>query len=329
MLESKTWGYKSYRDHLAERFPGMVIRKCCLNAGFSCPNLDGTVARGGCTYCNNQGFVPGDLGQKKLISQWHRGRAALRRRYRRVDGFIAYFQAYSNTHRPLHELVDLYDDIPEVLEECVGMSISTRPDCLDREKINYFDDLGKKTFLTMEMGLQSDRDECLALTNRGHDTRAFFETLELMGAKSFDICVHVILGLPKEGADAPERMGRLLSTLPIQSVKVHNLHIMSGTSMAQSFKRGELRAMEREEYLSGVTRLIQELRPDQCCQRVLADAPDHTLLSGRWCQKKQDFLPELKAMLSKNGDVDEVLESTSHGESRCAPYRAEKKVVSY
>ena len=294
-----TWGYRSYREYLNIRFPGRVIRKLCLNAGFSCPNLDGRVSTGGCSYCNNQGFVPKNTGKNHLLEQWDAGREALRRRYRKVDGFIAYFQAFSNTYGPMERLRNLYDQAHLKYPECCGLSISTRPDCINAEVVALFEELGQQTFTTLEIGLQSDRDELLKLTNRGHDVADFMRALDLAAYKNFDLCVHFILGLPGEGEDAPERMGKLASQWPIRSVKIHNLHIMKGTEMAKQFEQGQILGIEREAYLDAVARFVNQLRPDQYCQRVLADAPSQVLLSGAWCQKKQSFLPDLGLRLAQ------------------------------
>jgi uncharacterized protein len=307
LSDTGAWGYRSYREYLQLRFPQQVIRKLCLNAGFSCPNLDGRVSYGGCTYCNNQGFVPKNTGKNHLMEQWDAGRIALRRRYGSIDGFIAYFQAFSNTYGPLEQLQTLYSGIHLKYPECVGLSISTRPDCIFPETVQLLEHLGDQTFTTLELGLQSDRDELLKLTNRGHNVKAFMDAIELVAHKNFDICVHFILGLPGEDHDAPERMGKLAAQLPIKSVKIHNLHIMRGTEMATQFQKGQLQAIGKTEYLEALARFVHQLRPDQYCQRVLADAPNHVLLSGAWCQKKQAFLPELQSALASNFDTSSPL----------------------
>ena len=292
---SSPWGYRSYRDYLAQRFPGKVVRKLCLEAGFSCPNLDGTLGIGGCTFCNNRGFVPDAKGRKDLREQWERGKEKLRQRHGEIDGFIAYFQAFSNTHGPVEKLKGLYGGAMEGFDECWGMSISTRPDCLAEGVPEFLEELGKRTFLTVELGLQSDRDEVLKNINRGHDVACFDRAVNDLGNRSFDLCVHVMLGLPGEGDDAPERMGQKLASLPVRSLKVHNLHIMRGTAMAKDFEEGRLLPLSKEAYLDGLRRLIAELRPDQFCQRVIADAPDRLLLGDSWCQDKQAFLKDLGA----------------------------------
>ena len=284
------WGYRSYRQHLAERFPGRHIRKVCLQAGFTCPNLDGTVARGGCAYCDNAAFAPGLGGTPDLLAQWERGRAALVRRHRRVDGFIAYFQAFTNTHAPAERLRRLYDGVAERLPGCVGVSIGTRPDALPPATVAVLRDLARQTFLTVEIGLQSDRDDLLRAMNRGHDLACFRDAIARTDHQGFERCVHVILGLPGEGADAPERLGDLLAGLAVESVKIHNLHAIRGTAWGRAFAADLLPVPGLDAHVDAAVRLIRRLRPDQAVQRLVADAPDRLLLSDPWCQDKPGVL---------------------------------------
>jgi radical SAM protein (TIGR01212 family) len=297
MAGTGAWGYRSYREHLADRFPGRRIRKLCLQAGFTCPNLDGTVARGGCAWCDNAGFSPG-LGLPTLERQWERGRDALRRRHRRVDGFIAYLQSFSNTHAPVEALAPLFARFPAEFPECVGLSIGTRPDCLPDPVVDLLADTAQRTFLTVEMGLQSDRDAVLRRMNRGHGVGQYLDAVGRCSGRGFELCTHVILGLPGEGADAPERLGALLASQPVQSVKIHNLHVMRGTAL----ERMGLPEMPRDAYLDAAARLIARLRPDQAVQRVVADAPDTLLVSSPWCHDKQGALKSLAARLAGAAD---------------------------
>jgi len=288
------WGYRSYREHLSRHFPGRSIRKLCLQAGFSCPNIDGARGRGGCAYCNNDGFAP-KVGAADLRQQWDQGRDYLRHRYRRVDGFIAYFQSFSNTYAPLRRLRDLYDPLPTALPECVGVSISTRPDCVPDPVLDLVAELSQRCYTCLELGLQSDRDALLRSMNRGHSVEEFLDAVARAADRKIECCAHVILGLPGEDEQTPERLGALLASLPVASIKIHNFHVMRGSALARAPQR--FPAPDRERYLDLAARLIARLRPDQCLQRVLADAPDHILLSGAWCHDKQDFLRRLQARL--------------------------------
>lgn len=298
-----TWGYRSYREHLADRFGAARIRKLCLHAGFTCPNRDGTAGLGGCTYCDNAGFAPALDRSADLRRQWDAGRAFLRRRHRRVDGFIAYFQSFSNTYAPVDELRRLYDRVPDDYPECVGLSLGTRPDCLPDAVLGYLEELGRRLFLTVELGLQSDRDAVLRRTNRGHDVACFHDAVRRAAGRGFELCAHVILGFPGEGDDAPERLGDLLADLPVQSVKIHNLHVMRGTALARQHALGLLPVPDRDRYLDATVRLIARLRPDQAVQRLIADAPDRLLVAPAWCHDKQGFLAGMAAGLSSRGAV--------------------------
>ena len=288
-----SWGFRSYREHLAGRFPGRRIRKLCLQAGFTCPNLDGTVALGGCAWCDNAGFSPG-LDLPSLEAQWEHGRTALRRRHRRVDGFLAYLQSFSNTHAPVEVLAPLYARFPDGFPECVGVAIGTRPDCLPEAVIGLLAATAQRTFLTVEIGLQSDRDAVLARMNRGHSVAQYLDAVARCAGRGFELCTHVMLGLPGEGADAPERLGDLLAAQPVQSVKIHNLHVMRGTVL----ERLRLPELARDAYIEAAARLIARLRPDQAVQRVVADAPDALLASAPWCHDKQGVLAEVRLALA-------------------------------
>ena len=293
-----TWGYRSFREYLARRFPGRRIRKLCLHAGFTCPNIDGRVARGGCSYCNNEGFAPRLCSAGDLRRQWDRGRAAPRRRHRRVDGFIAYFQSFSGTYADLASLRRIYDPVPAAYPECVGLAIGTRPDCVADPVLDYCAGLAARLpHFSLELGLQSDRDAVLRTLNRGHDVACFLDAVDRAARRAIPLCAHVILGLPGEGADAPERLGRLLSRLPVRFVKVHNFHVMRDTPLERAYLRGDLRAPPAAAYIAMVTRLIAELRDDQYLERVIADAPAHILRSGAWCHDKQAILQRMRVAL--------------------------------
>lgn len=291
------WGYNSYRQYLEKRFPGQVIRKLCLNAGFTCPNIDGRVAKGGCTYCNNDGFVPSLADHSDILDQWDRGRLFLRRRFRKVHGFIAYFQAFSNTYAPVENLRRLYEGVHLKLPECVGLSISTRPDCVAEDVLQLLEELAKDTFLTLELGIQTDNDAILKKINRAHSAEVGVDAVHRAAGRGFDICGHFILGLKGESEDTPSRLGRMAASLPLNSVKIHNLHIMKDTMMHRQYLKGQIDVINKNEYLDAVKAFIHELRPDQVVQRSLADAPDRLLASGKWCQNKQAFLKDLKRCL--------------------------------
>ena len=235
-----------------------------------------------------------------LRRQWDLGRRFLRRRYRRVDGFIAYFQAFSNTHAALPQLQALYDPLPAAWPECVGLAIGTRPDCLPPATIDYLAEVAQRLPLSVEVGLQSDRNSVLASMNRGHDRACFEQAIGRLDAANIESGAHVILGLPGEGADAPERLGRYPAALPITTVKVHNLHFVRGTHWGRAWQEGQMVAMGRQEYVASVARFLAELRPDQAVQRVLGDAPDKLLLTGSWCRRKQDFLTHLAGGIAQH-----------------------------
>lgn len=232
------------------------------------------------------------------------GRERLRHRHGRVDAFIAYFQAFSNTYATPERLRELYEPLPDSLPECVGIAVGTRPDCVPEAALRVIEATARRTFVTLELGLQSDRDDVLRALGRGHDVACFLDAVGRSAGRGFELCMHVMLGVPGEGDDAGDRLGRLAASLPVQSVKAHNLHVVRGTAMAREWTRGALATPSRSAYLDKVIDLARGLRPDQSLQRVVADAPSRLLLSEPWCHDKQSFLADLAARLTGSAAVN-------------------------
>lgn len=286
---------------MARGFSGYRIRKVTLNGGFTCPNLDGTKARGGCTFCDNRSFSPSagdrsmDIGEqlRKGIGYW-RSRS-VNRGSGREDRFIAYFQTYSGTYAPVERLRSLYMQAlahPGV----IGISIGTRPDCITPEIADLLEEIGRRTFLTLELGLQSAHDESLIRINRAHGFREFAEAMDLCSGRGFDLCVHLILGLPGEMRWHFRSTARAIGRWRFQSIKIHPLHAVKGTELGRQYLRGEYRPLRQEEYVSALVDVLERLPIDVGIQRFTGDAPAAMLLAPTWCSLKTDIQ---KAMLSE------------------------------
>ena len=216
--------YNSYNIYLKNIY-GERIQKVTVDAGFTCPNRDGTVASGGCTYCNNESFNPGYNDPTKSISQQiDEGTEFLTRRYN-VEKFIVYFQPYSNTYASLDKLKQLYEEALSV-PGVVGLTIGTRPDCVNKEKINYLETLAKSYDITLEYGLESIYDQTLKKINRGHNYQSYLDALELTSGRGIKICTHIILGFPWENIDQWLVEAETLSELNFDFLKIHQLHIV-------------------------------------------------------------------------------------------------------
>ena len=278
--------YTPYSAVLKKKgFAGMKIRKVTLNGGFTCPNLDGTKARGGCTFCDNRGFSPsaGDRAVS-IPDQLEKGMAYQRSRLG-ADRFIAYFQPFSGTYAPVARLHKLYC---EALEhpDVVGLAIGTRPDCIDSGIADLLEEIGKTTYLSLEIGLQSAHDESLLRINRAHGFREFSDAMDLCAGRGFDICIHVILGLPGETPAHFRATALALGGWRFHSVKIHPLHVVRGTVLASQYQRGEYAPLEQREYVCGLVDFLERIPPDVGVQRFTADAPNDMLLAPFWCRQK-------------------------------------------
>jgi radical SAM protein (TIGR01212 family) len=286
--------YYAYNYYLRQRF-GRRVQKVSIDAGFTCPNVDGSVARGGCTFCDNRSFSPSRrsprMSPRDVLGQIAEGIRRLKWRYD-VDRFIAYFQPATNTYAPVEELRPLFEAAighPDV----VGLAIGTRPDCVPDDVLELLEDLASRTYLSVEYGLQTIHDRSLDWMNRGHHYDAFLDAIERSRGRGFEICAHVILGLPGESHEDMLATGREVARLRLDSVKIHNLYAVHDTPLAEQVARGEVRLMERDEYIDVLVDFLELLPPEMIVERVSGDAPPDYFIGPAWCLDK----PALRAAL--------------------------------
>lgn len=287
--------YYSFGHYLRRRF-GCRVHKITLHAGMTCPNRDGTHGRGGCTFCNNTGFSPNTRVDAATIrAQMLAGMESVRRRVR-ANRFIAYFQAYSNTHAPVEFLAALYDEAwcsPEV----VGMSVGTRPDCIDKAKVDLLAGYTQRGEVWVEYGLQSAHDVTLQAINRCHTYEDFERAIKMTAGRGIRICTHTVLGLPGETREMMLETHRRVAALPIDGIKIHLLHIMRDTVMERQYRRGEIPLLSREEYVGLVCDVLELLPPSMVIQRMHADAPADVLVAPDWCLDKSGVLNDIRQEL--------------------------------
>ncbi len=288
--------YNSFGALLREKF-GCRVYKVIVDAGFTCPNRDGTVAVGGCTYCNNDAFRPQAVDRLKPISdQVGEGIGYLRRRYR-ARRFIVYFQPYSNTYAPLERLIPLYEsalDHPDV----VGLAVGTRADCVDDAKIAWFEDVARRRFVSLEYGLESIHDETLSRINRGHDFACWRDAVERTRNRGIGICAHLILGFPWETHAQMLAMAETVSRAGIDFLKLHHLHVVRHTTMGREFQREPFPLLEFDEYVDLVVDFLERLRPEVALQRLFGLAPDEELLAPRWGKSKAEMQHAIEKRLA-------------------------------
>lgn len=281
--------FNAYAQYFQNVFGGRV-QKVTVDAGFTCPNRDGSKGRGGCTYCNNDAFNPSYCSPEKSIKQQIlEGIEFHKNRYRRAEKFLAYFQAYSNTYDTVENLKRRYDQALEI-ESVVGLVIGTRPDCIDEEKLKYFADVAKTHYVILEYGLESCYDESLKRINRGHTFRESVDALELTASYGLKTGAHIIFGLPGETRQMMIDEAKILSALPINTLKLHQLQIVKGTAMAKDYQDHPegYSFFELEDYIDLVIRFLERLSPDIVMERFAGEVPPRFLAGPRWSDLRYD-----------------------------------------
>lgn len=289
--------YHTFNEHLRERFGGKII-KVSLDAGFTCPNRDGTLGIGGCVYCSERGS--GDFaGEQKLSipEQFVQVKEQMKKKWPTAR-YIAYFQAYTNTYAPMMRLREAYEEALAE-ENVVGLSISTRPDCLPDDVLDYLAELNRRTYLWVELGLQSIHDRTLAWIGRGHNYGQFLHGLEQLHARGIRVCAHVILGLPGETKAEMLATSQAVAKLPLEGIKIHLLHVLRGTRLATIYEQEPFHLMTKKEYVSLVVDILELLPPEMVIHRLTGDGPPNDLIGPLWSRKKWEVLNAIDAELER------------------------------
>jgi len=252
--------YHTFNEHMRERLGGKIF-KVSLDAGFTCPNRDGKLGIAGCVYCSERGS--GDFAGDKRLSisgQFIEVKERMKKKWPNAQ-YIAYFQAYSNTYATVKRLREVYEEALAE-EKVVGLSISTRPDCLPKDVLSYLVELNKKTYLWVELGLQSSHDRTLEWIGRGHDYAQFLKGFEQLHSREIRVCVHIILGLPGETKADMMETAQAVAKLPLEGIKIHLLHVLRGTPLATIFEHKPFDLMTKEEYVTLVVDILEILPPE-------------------------------------------------------------------
>ncbi|MBE6228418.1 MAG: TIGR01212 family radical SAM protein [Bacteroidales bacterium] len=275
--------YNSFVGYFKRKY-GERLQKIVLDAGFTCPNRDGKVGRGGCTYCDNATFHPSySTAGKSLHQQLDEGIEFHKVRYRTTEHYLAYFQSFSNTYAPLERLKELYEEAlahPQV----VGLVIGTRPDCVDEQKLDYLAELAKSHVVIVEYGIESCYDSTLARINRGHDFETARRAVQMTAERGIDVGVHFILGLPGETKEMMLDACSMINDLPIRSVKFHQLQIVKGTRMEKEFAEcpEDFEKFSLDEYLDFFVDILERLRPTLSIERFVGEVPPRFVNETPW-----------------------------------------------
>ncbi len=276
--------YYSLNSHLRKRF-GVRVQKITVDAGFTCPNRDGKISYGGCIYCNETGSGSGAFSKGISITrQIESAKPGLIIRYK-AEKFLIYFQAFSNTSAPVERLAEVYGEALAP-DNVVGLSIGTRPDCIDEEKIALISRLAENRLIWMEYGLQSAHNRTLDLINRGHDFACFQNAVRMTQNNGIMICAHVILGLPGETRDDMMETAEKLADLNIDGVKLHLLYAIKGTPLAKMYGEGKFKCLEMQEYADLVCDFLERIPKNAVVHRLTSDPHATELVAPMWAMEK-------------------------------------------
>ncbi len=301
--------YSSYGEWLRKRF-GLRVHKVSVDGGFTCPNRDGAVAWGGCTYCNNDSFRGHGTGPAVPVeTQLREGIGYLVQRFR-AERFLVYWQNYTNTYAAVDVLERKFRTALEVDSRIVGMTVGTRPDCVEDGKLEMLKEVAAGRYLCVELGMESTSDDTLRRINRGHDFACFLDAARRVRRAGIDLCVHVIIGFPWE--DRSQWLGypALLKELDVGFVKFHHLHVVRGTRLALEYERAPFPVFGEREWVELVCDLLERLDPGIVVQRLFGWAPAAELIAPRWGWSRARMLAEIERELARRdtrqGDRPEV-----------------------
>ena len=307
--------FNPFSDELKRQF-GCRVQRISVDAGFSCPNRDGSLDTEGCIFCGGHGSGShGIMRNLPIAEQIEDGKEVMRRKYK-AEKFMAYFQAFSNTHAPVEKLRYLYDEAISVAD-VVGLIVATRPDCLPDSVLDYLQDLSHVTYLWLEVGMQSIYDRSLELLNRKHDYSCTVDAIQRAKSRGVRVCAHVILGLPGESLDEMLAMADQLNRLGVDGVKLHLLHVMKGTRLAEMYGRGEITVLDRDGYAGLVCDFLELLDPRILIHRLTGDGGHDNLVAPLWSLKKFEILnlidAELERRGTRQGSKSKTYETQSNG----------------
>ena len=277
---------------------GERVHKIAIDAAFTCPNRDGSKGRGGCTFCNNVSFSPSGRNPPGISEQIAAGRQVIRKRTG-AKKYIAYFQAYTNTYADISLLKALYDEA--LLEpDVIGLAVGTRPDCVPDPVLDLLAAYHRQGYeVWLELGLQSAFDESLARVNRGHGFAEYVAAVTGARARGLQVCTHLIIGMPGENGEHCRKTLERVLDLGVDGLKLHPLHVVKGTQLANEWRRGEYRPLLLDEYVETAAHLIRQTPPDIIFHRVTGTASERILLAPEWCSKKWLVLNRITAALRR------------------------------
>ena len=289
--------YNDFGTWIRTRFP-FKVQKISIDAGFTCPNRDGQTGTGGCTYCDNRTFNPTYCDRRKTVSeQLEEGKAFFARKYPEMR-YLAYFQAYTNTYAPVSSLATMYEEAL-CTENVVGIVIGTRPDCINEALLDYLKTLSRRTFVLIEYGIETANNTTLRRINRGHTFECTQRAIEMTHRRGILVGGHIILGLPGEDAAESIRQAPIISSLPLDILKIHQMQIIRGTVLAREYARKPFHIYNVDEYIQLIIDYIARLRKDLILERFVSQSPADLLIAPKWGLKNYEFTNLLNKRLAQ------------------------------
>ena len=287
--------YNDFGTWLRKQFPDFRVQKISIDAGFTCPNRDGRISTGGCTYCDNRTFNPSYCDRNKSIrEQLKEGKNFFNRKYSNMK-YLAYFQAFTNTYGSVDLLKKMYEEALQE-EDIVGLVIGTRPDCISTPLLDYLEQLSRQTFLIVEYGIESANNETLRRINRGHTFECSKKAVEMTAERGIFTGGHIILGLPGEDREESLRQAPIISSLPLNILKIHQMQIIKGTRLSEEYLQNPFPLYTVEEYVRLIADYISLLRKDLVLERFVSQSPPEMLIAPRWGLKNYQFVHLLEAL---------------------------------
>jgi hypothetical protein len=289
--------YYDLKSFWINRF-GCKVYKLPIDAGFTCPNRDGTISTGGCTYCDGRGSRLRRAGLLPSVSEQIRHGKEYYRKHRNAGKFIAYFQTFTNTYGPIEKLKELYDEALAE-EDVIGLSIGTRPDCVPDDVVDLLRKYAKTRHVWLELGLQSIHEKTLRSINRGHSADTFIDAVRRTSGENIHICTHIIVGLPGETRADIMETARVIAALPIQGIKIHLLLSLRETIIGDLYEKGEITMLDREDYVTILCDILEILPPEMVIQRLTADGYRDIFMAPQWAINKMEVLNAIDRELER------------------------------
>ena len=291
--------YNDYGSWLKRRF-GYKVQKLSIDAGFTCPNRDGSIGSGGCIYCNNESFNPTYCNRSLSVGeQLERGKDFFKRKYPEMR-YLAYFQAFTNTYASLDHLKRIYDEALSV-DDIVGLIIGTRPDCITTALLNHLEQINRHKMVTVEYGVETANDATLRYINRGHTFVCSRRAMELTAERGITTGAHIIIGLPNESPEESIQQAHIMSSLPIDVLKIHQMQIIRGTKLAEIYAANPFRLYTPDEYIDIIINYLERLRADMVIERFASQSPKHLLVAPQWGLKNHELTNLIVNRMKREG----------------------------